>query len=284
MVADSPENTATQPAELRPSHGCLIFATIFSAVVVTNVAAAVAVLFGHGWSPAQLQDATALEQLTGDPLLIFGSALASQAVFLTAVPLAMKLSRLPASEILALRPVRPVTLALAALGLLGFSLVGDGLIALLRQVAPATQSVMFELGALVRDLPALPRLLAVLGIALIPACCEEALFRGVLFTAFLRRWGPVATVVATALLFGLTHLDPLQSPAAILLGGYLGLIRLRTGSLLPAAAAHAANNLAAMGLALADAPGPPGPFAAWLVGGLVVGLAVLPWLRPADEQ
>jgi len=272
------------PGELRPSHGCLLVVTVCSAVIVVNVAAVALVLLGYCWQPAELNDPEVITRLFGDPVVVFGSALLSQLVFLSAVPLAMRLSGCPADELLALRPVRPVTLGLAAVGLLCFSLAGDFLIALVREHWPDTASVLVELAVMVRGLPLLPQFLAVVGISLLPAIGEEALFRGVLFTAFLRRWGPVATVAVTALLFGGIHLDPLQSPAAILLGAYLGLLRLRTGSLWPAVVAHGVNNLVAMMLAVANAGSPPGPFAVWATGGLLLGLLALLLLRPADEH
>jgi membrane protease YdiL (CAAX protease family) len=50
-------------------------------------------------------------------------------------------------------------------------------------------------------------------------------------------------VLLTAILFGAIHFDALQGLGALLIGLYLGYVALATGSLWPAVAAHAINNL-----------------------------------------
>jgi len=284
MVTASPPTTAAPAPELRPSHGCLILVMVGSAVVLLQLVAIGIGLAAHGVHFAQMSDPATYERLLADPWLVFGSALLTQLAFLASVPVAVQLSRRPAGEILALRRGGPLALPLAVVGMLGFGIVGDLLIALIRQVVTVNDSVLFELATILNGMSLGPQFLVVVGISVVPGICEEVLFRGVLFTAFLRRWGPTATVIATAVLFGLIHLDPLQTPAAIVMGLYLGWIRLRTHSLWPAAAAHAANNLMASLLAVAGLSGLPGPLVVWAIWGCVVGLVSGMMLRPADEQ
>ena len=87
-------------------------------------------------------------------------------------------------------------------------------------------------------------------IAVFPAACEEILFRGVVLPslAALAR-APIGAVLASALLFGLIHLDAAgdaaaftRIPFAIVVGVGLGLLRVRTGSLVPPILAHAMLN------------------------------------------
>ncbi len=77
---------------------------------------------------------------------------------------------------------------------------------------------------------------------------EEFLFRGVLFTGFSRSWGVPAASLIVTLMFALVHIPETMhywpALAAIALTGASALaLRLRTGSLGPAVALHAAYNL-----------------------------------------
>ena len=86
--------------------------------------------------------------------------------------------------------------------------------------------------------------------ALVPAVCEEMLFRGFLHSGLMRRLErPLSAVVAGAIVFGIFHLDPWRFVGVVVLGLFLGYLRLATGSLLPAMAAHAANNIVSVSLA-----------------------------------
>ncbi|MBI3932502.1 MAG: CPBP family intramembrane metalloprotease [Acidobacteria bacterium] len=93
-------------------------------------------------------------------------------------------------------------------------------------------------------------LVSVLAIAIAPAVCEEALFRGIVLPSVLRVLGGTAAVAASALLFGAIHLDftsgviptAYRVPFACAIGVGLALLRLRTGSLLPPVVAHATLN------------------------------------------
>lgn len=95
----------------------------------------------------------------------------------------------------------------------------------------------------VREMPAL---LAVLVVGVLPALCEETFFRGFVLSGFRAgfsgRGAAVRAVVASAACFAIFHILPERWPATFAVGLVLGWIVLRTGSLWPAVAAHAANN------------------------------------------
>ena len=79
-------------------------------------------------------------------------------------------------------------------------------------------------------------------LALVPAVGEELMFRGVLWRA-VRPWlGPTATIVVTAVAFGLYHGSIYRFAPAALGGLLIGVTRARSGSLWPALAFHFANN------------------------------------------
>jgi sodium transport system permease protein len=89
---------------------------------------------------------------------------------------------------------------------------------------------------------ALPLGLRLLLIAVLPAICEETLFRGFVLTGFRRSMGPVKAAVLCGILFGVFHLSPSRIPATALLGVLLALLTLRAGSILPAVLGHALYN------------------------------------------
>lgn len=79
-------------------------------------------------------------------------------------------------------------------------------------------------------------------LVLVAPLTEELLFRGLILRGLLRRGSVTAAIVLSALLFGLVHLNPWQSTTTTMMGLLLGWWTVRTGSLLPALAAHALNN------------------------------------------
>jgi membrane protease YdiL (CAAX protease family) len=90
--------------------------------------------------------------------------------------------------------------------------------------------------------------LAALGLSLVAAVAEEALFRGALYGA-LRRWGAPVAVAGSALLFALVHI-PSYGPAALPVDLGAGLLfgwqRWVSGRWTVPAATHAAANLLAV--------------------------------------
>lgn len=76
-------------------------------------------------------------------------------------------------------------------------------------------------------------------LALLPAVCEETLFRGVILSGVRRRFSFLTSVLFIGILFGLFHLpNPLRMITASLLGVLFTGVTLKTGSLFPAIAAH----------------------------------------------
>lgn len=114
-------------------------------------------------------------------------------------------------------------------------------------------------------------------LALVPAVAEELLFRGVLFAAVRARLGATVAVVATAIAFGLYHGSIYRFAPAAFAGILLGVVRVRSGSLWPAMAFHAANNagvVVAMHLGYDTPPADVAPLALAL-SATVAGAAML---------
>jgi membrane protease YdiL (CAAX protease family) len=71
---------------------------------------------------------------------------------------------------------------------------------------------------------------------------EEIFFRGLALRAFAKRWGPAVGLLASSVLFGLTHFQPLQFPALVAAGAIFGWLALRYDRLGPAIFCHLAFN------------------------------------------
>lgn len=96
--------------------------------------------------------------------------------------------------------------------------------------------------------------------ALVPAVCEEILFRGFLLGGLKDRARPVAVAIVVGLAFGLFHIYAEKIPLTAVLGVVLSLVCLYSGSIFPAMLIHTANN----GLALLAARPEGARLADWL--------------------
>lgn len=75
---------------------------------------------------------------------------------------------------------------------------------------------------------------------------EELLFRGVLFEELRRECSVKVTIFLTALVFGIYHLNILQSPNTFFMGLVLGFVYYETKSIKGPILVHATNNILAM--------------------------------------
>lgn len=83
---------------------------------------------------------------------------------------------------------------------------------------------------------------AFLKVAVVAPVVEELIFRGLILQGFRRNYNAFTSVVMSALLFALFHLNPWQFPATFVLGILLGWIMLRTNNILLAILGHSINN------------------------------------------
>ncbi len=117
-------------------------------------------------------------------------------------------------------------------------------------VALALAGVLSGFGGAAREEEALRRFLfqfspgmRLLLFGLIPAFCEETLFRGA-FLASLRRWNAIPACVTSGVLFALFHGSVLRFMPVAVLGTVLATIVWRTGNLWLSMAGHALHNTA----------------------------------------
>ena len=148
------------------------------------------------------------------------------------------------AEVLAIKRTHMRTIALSILIGLVTVLVISQVDALQKLIFGASASIGKEFEELVAESirsMSLPAAL-LLGAVAAPAC-EELLFRGFIFSAFRKSFGPAKAIALTAILFALAHLSPGNILALFLAGIIFGYLRYRTGSIWPAIGAHCFNNL-----------------------------------------
>jgi membrane protease YdiL (CAAX protease family) len=129
--------------------------------------------------------------------------------------------------------------------------------------------------------------LSLVVIAVLPALCEELVFRGVLLTSLAARFGAGLGVILSAAAFGLVHFDPVRPLFALVLGLALGLLRVRSQSLRPSVVVHALfNGLTFLVAPLVDDPKQPyTPQPALGLACLVAGAALAwPLLRAVARK
>ena len=93
------------------------------------------------------------------------------------------------------------------------------------------------------DLPLWGRILLV---SLTPAICEELAFRGYILSGLSRSGRYGIAIVISSLLFGIIHMVPQQVFNATLLGMVIGLLAIKSNSLLPCLLFHFTNNALAV--------------------------------------
>ena len=85
-----------------------------------------------------------------------------------------------------------------------------------------------------------------LGVVVGAPIFEELFFRGLTLRAFERKWGSVVGVLASSVIFGAVHFQPLQFPALVAFGIIAALLVKRYNRLGPAIWAHIGFNLIAV--------------------------------------
>lgn len=119
-------------------------------------------------------------------------------------------------------------------------------------------------------------------IGLMPAICEETLFRGAVLrgTAYMNVW---AAMALNGLMFSLFHQNPAQTVYPFLTGCVFALVALRSGSVFPSVIMHAVNNVAILCISY-FAPQAQVYNAATLTTGLVLFAAAFAYLAFFDKS
>jgi membrane protease YdiL (CAAX protease family) len=217
-----------------------------------------AVLFVLKASPAAAKD---LVTLAGVQIVVF---LLGCALF------AARRSSSSWSELFALRPASPMLLGVSLLLGAAMTFPSEWLGALIQRAFPLDPAAVAELSERLSMRSPLHGAALFLVAAVLGPLVEELLFRGALFTGLRPAHTPAVAVVATAILFTMTHLVlQLLLPIAVL-ALLLGWLRAASGSLAPSLLMHVGYNGTTLGMAFAYGTKPESELpATWLVlGGL----------------
>ncbi|MEO5768106.1 MAG: ABC transporter permease subunit/CPBP intramembrane protease [Polyangia bacterium] len=198
-----------------------------------------------------------------------------------------RIKRRPLREVLVVRAFSGWGLAGAVmLGLSGWVVLGM----LADRVLPAPRHLIEEMRKLIRP-PGGERSLALslFALAVTPALCEEALFRGPILRGLRQRFSLPASCILTGLLFGVLHGDIWRFIPTSILGALLSWVALSCGSIVPSMVIHVLNNgaliiLGYYGLDEAAEKLPPGLEAALLATALVLFLAGIACIRRAGRD
>jgi membrane protease YdiL (CAAX protease family) len=87
--------------------------------------------------------------------------------------------------------------------------------------------------------------LVVFTVAFVPAVSEEFLFRGLVQHSVEESTGGLRAAIATGIIFGAYHLNPISIVPLVALGAYFGYLAYRSRTLVVAISAHFFNNFVA---------------------------------------
>jgi membrane protease YdiL (CAAX protease family) len=113
----------------------------------------------------------------------------------------------------------------------------------LTELTPMPESIIEIFKELIR-----PDVFSFLSVVVLAPILEELFFRGVVLEGFLKNYSPWKSIVWSAVIFGMAHLNPWQAIGGIFIGILLGWAYVKTNSLLPGILIHFVNNLIAFSL------------------------------------
>jgi len=162
------------------------------------------------------------------------------AAFGAVIALGAFLAKAPLGELFPMKPVRPALALPLLLSLAGAVIVLSEADNWMRSVLPPPQWLTRFFADLVMAKHSFWGSLFALSV--VAPVTEELFFRGLVMHGFLNRYSVRNSVLVSAILFGLIHLNPWQLISGISLGLLLGWWFVRTRSLLPCLAGHALAN------------------------------------------
>lgn len=166
---------------------------------------------------------------------LWGSYLLSQAIVLLPALIYVAIHKI---NIIACMPYRRLRISDGLLSLLfGYALVPSMLFVSNLTSLFSTNYVQDS----VQELIAYPFVVQLLIIAVLPACVEEFVFRGLIYHSY-RKNGILGAAVLSGLVFGLMHLNINQLSYALLMGIVFALLVEATGSMYSSMLAHFAAN------------------------------------------
>lgn len=265
---------------LRPPRVWTVFVAFAVAFVAGMVGGGIVplliILLQHG---GRFEDAESFIEATKTgmlrPAVLLSSGAATQLMLLITALSAAILSPVRVVRRLRLNPstLSPLGYIIAPIGALAISVSFSCVVTVLGIHPSGTLKLLDDV---FKKLTPTEFAFAVFIVGIMPGFAEEFLFRGYAQTRLAQRWGRWPGIMIASLMFGIMHMDPLQSPFAFAFGIYLGYLAEKCGSIRPTMLCHAANNslMVALG-SLPSSAAEPSRGAAAIMGAIAIGVAVL---------
>lgn len=183
----------------------------------------------------------------GDPLAMLALLAMFFGIGLPAVGLAVVRHGRHAPRLLGLHRSGGHWLWIAPLAVLVLSFaVDEGVLRLVRSWAG--REILPSVNAVIAEIATTPMraMLAVLALGVLAPTVEELIFRGLVYGYVEGRFGAIAAVIVSSLLFAAAHVEWIHVALVLPIGLLLGWVRMRAGSLWPPMLAHIANNSVAI--------------------------------------
>jgi len=184
-----------------------------------------------------------IQGVSGFGYLALVTVISQLQILIPGLAVAWLLTSDPLRSLLLKGPVRGLDVVVAATAALCLVPLGERLKTGIQGLYPLPEGVEAQLGEVSRWIIESPSIvLTVLLLAVLPAIVEELTFRGVVLSGLRKSLGDAGGVLMTAVFFGAAHTVLQQSLAAAPVGILIGIIALRTGSLIPCVVFHAVYN------------------------------------------
>jgi len=239
--ADHPSSPGAYDSRARIWTVYLFFALSLIALLATTSMAVVAgYKSSYGSTEGMTVEGLARFATTGRMLIV--SMWVTAATLIACTLIALRLSKVSLQQSFGRKflCLSPGSLLLVMLGAPALGAVLEAFTVLIEVKPSGTLKLIADA---VAQMHGAEMLLFAVGITVGPAFGEELMFRGYIQPRLVARYGVTTGIAVASALFGLLHMDALQSPLAGILGLYIGLVAYHTGSLWPAILTHGFNNL-----------------------------------------
>jgi sodium transport system permease protein len=199
----------------------------------------------------------------GIPLLARSAILSAAFLVVPAIIMAILLTTRP-RQALGLVPASPQALGSALLlSLVLFPPLAEatqwilgqfpGLKEMLKEHHPLAEELLVLEGEKLHTLSLTYAWTAFLTLAVVPAVCEELVFRGLILNGLRRRYEPWKAIGLSSFFFAVYHMNVFQFLPALVLGIVLGMLAQESRSLAPAILFHLVHNGLPLGMVFAEA-------------------------------
>ncbi len=154
--------------------------------------------------------------------------------------LVLKIAKVNKKKVLRLNYTNPLNFVLVAVSSIPIIIIAVILSQVINMIYPLSESYLEAMNNLI-SIKNSSLWQTIFIVALLPAICEEIMFRGYIINAFIKK-GFWKAIIITGILFGIFHMDMFRLLPVTLLGIWMGYLLLKTKSIFVPILAHFLNN------------------------------------------